>query len=379
MPDTLTDAGTAAAPQKTRRRARFHRLTVRGVRPLTEDSIEVTFDVPEELAGEYDYDPGQYVAIRAEIDGTELRRSYSICAAPKPGELRIAIKRDLGGAFSSWALEHLAPGHELDVMSPEGTFTTDIAPDVAKHYVAIAAGSGVTPVIALAHSVLERSPVSQFTMVYSNRTALDTMFLEELADLKDRYPARLALHHVLTRETRTSPLLSGRIDSEKLERILELLVRPDNVDEWFICGPFDLVQLCRDTLADHGVPARDIRFELFTTGEPGRPEGSRGRPVDVEPGGAMHSITFTLDGRASTVTTPVHARESVLNAALRVRPDVPFACAGGVCGTCRAKLVTGTVEMQENFALEPEELERGYVLTCQSLPTSETVSVDYDV
>jgi ring-1,2-phenylacetyl-CoA epoxidase subunit PaaE len=379
MPETLTDAGTAAAPQKTRRRARFHRLTVRGVRPLTEDSIEVTFDVPEELAGEYDYDPGQYVAIRAEIDGTELRRSYSICAAPKPGELRIAIKRDLGGAFSSWALEHLAPGHELDVMSPEGTFTTDIAPDVAKHYVAIAAGSGVTPVIALAHSVLERSPVSQFTMVYSNRTALDTMFLEELADLKDRYPARLALHHVLTRETRTSPLLSGRIDSEKLERILELLVRPDNVDEWFICGPFDLVQLCRDTLADHGVPARDIRFELFTTGEPGRPEGSRGRPVDVEPGGAMHSITFTLDGRASTVTTPVHARESVLNAALRVRPDVPFACAGGVCGTCRAKLVTGTVEMQENFALEPEELERGYVLTCQSLPTSETVSVDYDV
>ncbi len=379
MPETLTDAGTAAAPQKTRRRARFHRLTVRGVRPLTEDSIEVTFDVPEELAGEYDYDPGQYVAIRAEIDGTELRRSYSICAAPKPGELRIAIKRDLGGAFSNWALEHLAPGHELDVMSPEGTFTTDIAPDVAKHYVAIAAGSGVTPVIALAHSVLERSPVSQFTMVYSNRTALDTMFLEELADLKDRYPARLALHHVLTRETRTSPLLSGRIDSEKLERILELLVRPDNVDEWFICGPFDLVQLCRDTLADHGVPARDIRFELFTTGEPGRPEGSRGRPVDVEPGGAMHSITFTLDGRASTVTTPVHARESVLNAALRVRPDVPFACAGGVCGTCRAKLVTGTVEMQENFALEPEELERGYVLTCQSLPTSETVSVDYDV
>lgn len=384
MPGMVAGAETAegvdtSVPQTTRRRARFHRLTVRNVRPLTEDSIEVTFDIPPELAGEYDYDPGQYVAIRATVDGTELRRSYSICAVPTPGEIRIAIKRDLGGAFSTWALKHLAPGHELDVMSPEGAFTTDIRPDAVKHYVAIAAGSGVTPVIALASSVLERSPLSQFTIVYSNRTALDTMFLEDLADLKDRYPARLALHHVLTRETRTSPLLSGRIDHEKLEKILGLLVRPENVDEWFICGPFDLVQLCRDTLADHGVGATDIHFELFTTGEPGRPEGSHGRPIDVDPGGAVHSITFTLDGRASTVTTPVHGRESVLNAALRVRPDVPFACAGGVCGTCRAKLVTGTVEMQENFALEPEELGRGYVLTCQSLPTSEAVSVDYDV
>lgn len=384
MPGTVTGADAAGvvdppAAQSTRRRARFHRLTVREVRPLTEDSIEVTFASPPELAGEYDYDPGQYVAIRAHIDGVELRRSYSICAVPTSGEIRIAIKRDLGGAFSTWALANLAPGHQLDVMSPEGTFTTDIRPDAVKHYVAIAAGSGVTPVIALASSVLERSPGSQFTIVYSNRTALDTMFLEELADLKDRYPSRLALHHVLTRETRTSPLLSGRIDHEKLERILGLLVRPENVDEWFICGPFELVQLCRDTLAEHGVPASDIHFELFTTGEPGRPEGSHGRPVEMDPGGAVHSITFTLDGRASTVTTPVHGRESVLNAALRVRPDVPFACAGGVCGTCRAKLVSGTVDMQENFALEPEELARGYVLTCQSLPTSEAVSVDYDV
>jgi ring-1,2-phenylacetyl-CoA epoxidase subunit PaaE len=379
VPGTAAGPNTPTAPPRPRRRARFHRLTVREVRPLTEDSIEVTFVIPPELAGEYDYDPGQYVAIRATIDGSELRRSYSICAVPAGGEIRIAIKRDLGGAFSSWALEHLGPGAQLDVMSPEGSFTTDISADVAKHYVAIAAGSGVTPVIALAHSVLERSPGSQFTLVYSNRTALDTMFLEELADLKDRFPARLALHHVLTRETRTSPLLSGRIDHEKLESILGFLVRPENVDEWFICGPFELVQLCRDTLAEQGVPAADIHFELFTTGEPGHPEGSRGRPVQVDPGGAVHSITFTLDGRASSVTTPVHGRESVLNAALRVRPDVPFACAGGVCGTCRAKLVSGTVEMQENFALEPEELERGYVLTCQSLPTSEAVSVDYDV
>jgi ring-1,2-phenylacetyl-CoA epoxidase subunit PaaE len=366
-------------PAPARRRARFHRLTVRQVRPLTDDSIEVTFAVPPELSGEYDYDPGQYVAIRAEVDGVELRRSYSICAAPVPGEIRVAIKRDLGGAFSTWAVRSLAAGAELDVMSPEGTFTVGDATRPAPHYAAIAAGSGVTPVVALAHSVLGRVPDSQFTIVYSNRTALDTMFLEELADLKDKYPARLALHHVLTRETRSSPLLSGRLDHERLQAILGMLVRPETVDEWFICGPFELVQLVRDTLAEAGVPAHDIHFELFTTGEPNRPEGSRGRPVEIDPGGAVHSITFTLDGRASTVTTPVHGRESVLNAALRVRPDVPFACAGGVCGTCRAKLVAGTVEMEENFALEPEELERGYVLTCQSLPTSAAVSVDYDV
>lgn len=377
MADTAVTTETAMPAG--RRRAQFHTLKVREVRPLTEDSIEVTFAVPTELADAYDYEPGQYVALRMALDGAELRRSYSICAAPAPGEIRVAIKRDLGGLFSTWAMENLTAGAELDVMSPEGNFTTNIRADLARNYVAIAAGSGVTPVVALAHSVLEQSPGSQFTIVYSNRTALDTMFLEELADLKDKYPARLALHHVLTRETRTSPLLSGRIDQEKLQAILTLLVHPEWVDEWFICGPFELVQLCRDTLAEAGVVAGDIHFELFTTGELKRPEGSHGRPVVVDPGGAVHSITFTLDGRASTVTTPVHGRESVLNAALRVRPDVPFACAGGVCGTCRAKLTSGTVEMEENFALEPEELERGYVLTCQSLPTSEAVSVDYDV
>ncbi|MFC6355558.1 1,2-phenylacetyl-CoA epoxidase subunit PaaE [Luethyella okanaganae] len=369
---------SGARATKPRRRARFHTLTVSGIRQLTDDAIEVTFAIPPELSGHYDYDPGQFVAIRADVDGVELRRSYSICAAPAPGELRIAIKHDLGGAFSTWANMSLRVGDELDVMSPEGAFTTEIGPGVEKHYVAVAAGSGVTPVVSLAHSVLERSPESRFTLVYSNRTALDTMFLEELADLKDTYPARLALHHVLTRETRSSPLLSGRIDHAKLQAILTLLVQPENVDEWFLCGPFELVQLCRDTLAEMGVASEDIHYELFTTGRPEAPEGSHGRPVLEDAGGATHAITFTLDGRTATVTTPVHGRESVLNAALRVRPDVPFACAGGVCGTCRATLVSGTVEMEENYALEPEELEAGYVLTCQSLPTSEAVTVNYD-
>jgi ring-1,2-phenylacetyl-CoA epoxidase subunit PaaE len=376
----------ALEPATLRKRARFHPLAVREVRRLTEDSIEVAFAVPDELAGEYDYAPGQYLALRKELGGRELRRSYSICAAPVPGELRIAIKRDLGGEFSTWANESLEPGTIIDVMSPQGTFTTQLGasggdgdrPSVDRHYAAIAAGSGITPVMALARTLLASSPAVRFSVVYSNRTAQDVMFLEELAELKDRYPARFALYHVLTRERRVSDVFSGRLDAERLGVFLESLVRPQDVDEWFICGPFELVQLVRDTLEEAGVDRSHVRFELFTTDRPDRPEGQHGRPVVVDESEGVHTINFTLDGVSATVTTALHSRESILNAALRVRSDVPFACAGGVCGTCRAKLVDGTVEMDENYALEPEELERGYVLTCQSHPTSDTVTVSYD-
>ncbi|MBX3093961.1 MAG: phenylacetate-CoA oxygenase/reductase subunit PaaK [Cryobacterium sp.] len=351
---------------------------MREVRKLTEDSIEVTFAVPDELAGEYDYAPGQYLALRKELGGRELRRSYSICAAPVPGELRVAIKRDLGGEFSTWANESLTAGTVIDVMSPQGTFTTTVAPDASRHYAAIVAGSGVTPVMSLARTILAASPSTRFSLVYSNRTAQDVMFLEELAELKDRHPSRFALFHVLTRERRISDTFSGRIDADRLGTFLEHLVRPHDVDEWFICGPFELVQLVRDTLEDAGVSREQVRFELFTTDRPDRPEGSHGRPVVVDEREGVHTINFTLDGVSASVATALHSRETILNAALRVRSDVPFACAGGVCGTCRAKLVDGTVEMDENYALEPEELERGYVLTCQSHPTSEAVTVNYD-
>jgi ring-1,2-phenylacetyl-CoA epoxidase subunit PaaE len=202
--------------------------------------------------------------------------------------------------------------------------------------------------------------------------------VDELADLKDRYPTRLALYHVLTRERRNSELLSGRLDAERFDEILERLIPPTDVDEWFVCGPFDLVQMVRDRLAERGVAAADIRYELFSTGRPEGLAGQTGRPVVVEAGQDVHTISFTLDGTTASVTTPVHSNESILNAALRVRGDVPFACAGGVCGTCRATLVSGSVNMVENYALEPEELERGYVLTCQSIPTSEFVDVNYD-
>lgn len=380
-----TAASDAAAPAdamtpvlKTRRRARFHSLQVADVRALTTDSIEVTFAVPDDLAGSYDYAPGQYIAIRTSLGGEELRRSYSICQAPVQGELKVAIKRDLGGLFSTWAIENLAPGMSIDVMSPEGTFTAQVRVHTHPHYVAIAAGSGITPVMALIESTLAASPDSQFSLVYSNRTAMDTMFVDELADLKDRYPTRLALYHVLTRERRSSELLSGRLDADKVRSILSALIHPSDIDEWFICGPFDLVQLCRDTLADVGVDVSAIRYELFTTGRPENPAGQSGRPIVVNADDEVHTITFRLDGTTATVTSPVHSNESVLNAALRVRGDVPFACAGGVCGTCRAVVTEGTVEMVENYALEPDELARGFVLTCQAIPTSKSVCVNYD-
>ena len=374
---TVLDEGTAAAG--TKRRARFHTLAVGEVRQLTQDSVEVTFLVPEELQGEFDYDPGQHLALRATIDGRELRRSYSICRPHSLGSVSVAIKRDLGGVFSSWANTELRAGDRLDVMSPQGTFTTALETLDDKHIVGIAAGSGITPLMSLAHTVLERSETSRFTLVYTNRTALDVMFLDELADLKDRYPARLALHHVLSRQSRSSALLSGRIDEEKLRLMLASIIRPAAVDEWFLCGPFELVQLCRDTLESVDVAPGHIRFELFTTGEPTHAAGDTGRPVIVGIGDKTFEIEFTLDGESATVTTPVNAKESILNAALRVRPDVPFACAGGVCGTCRAKLVSGDVTMTENYALEPDEIARGYVLTCQSHPTTDKVVVDYDV
>lgn len=402
-----TAAESAAATG--RRRASFHTLTVDEVRRLTDDAIEVTFGVPAELAGQFDYLPGQYVALRTTLpdaDGQphEIRRSYSICAEPRSfadgsSEIRVAIKKDLGGLFSTWANAELKAGDVLDVMSPMGAFVSKHGRDGKSveqnvmnsmnhpeelagepgSFVAIAAGSGITPVIAIARTLLAAHSETRFDLVYANKAAMDVMFLEELADLKDRYPARLALHHVLSREQRIAPLLSGRIDAEKLQALLGTAIHAEDVDEWFLCGPFELVQLCRDTLAARGVAPEHVRFELFTSGKPERPEGNIGRPVVTDESKETYKITFKLDGLQGEVASPTHARESILNAALRVRPDVPFACAGGVCGTCRAKVVSGNVTMDENYALEQDELDKGYVLTCQSHPTTPEVTVDFDV
>ncbi|MGB3732800.1 2Fe-2S iron-sulfur cluster-binding protein, partial [Microbacterium sp.] len=291
--------------------------------------------------------------------------------------LSVAVKRDEGGVFSTWAQTELTPGFEIDVMSPQGTFTSGLSELDGTHVVGIAAGSGITPMMALARNLLTASDTTRFTLLYTNKSTSDVMFLEDLADLKDRYPTRLVLHHVLSREQRTAPVLSGRIDEQKLRTILDALILPATVDEWFLCGPFALVDMCREVLADIGVPREHVRFELFTTGDAPIERGPR--QVEVHAGQKTVRIEINLDGVSSTVESPVDAHESVLNAALRVRPDTPFACSGGVCGTCRARVLEGSVTMTENYALEPDELERGYVLTCQSHPTSDRVVVDYDV
>ncbi len=368
-----------------RRRARFHTLDVSGVRRLTDDAVEVTFAVPPELDDEYAFLPGQHVALRAHLDGEEVRRSYSLCRPPTRGSISVAIKRDAGGRFSTWAQTGLRPGDRIDVMSPQGSFTSSLADLDGAHVAGIAAGSGITPIMALATAVLGRSESSRFTLVYANRSSADVMFLDDLADLKDRYPTRLAVHHVFSREERAAPLLSGRLDDERIRGLLSHVVLPETVDEWFLCGPLELVDRCRTALTDAGVPREHVRFELFTTGTEGAagvsvaaapPPRPRARARTDEP---VRRIDLRLDGQSATVASPVHARETVLAAALRVRPDAPYSCSGGVCGTCRARLVDGAVTMDENYALEPDEIAAGYILTCQSRPTTERVVVDYDV
>ncbi|WP_116115883.1 1,2-phenylacetyl-CoA epoxidase subunit PaaE [Austwickia chelonae] len=376
-----------------RRRAHFHPLAVAGLRRLTEDAVEVTLTVPEELAGRFNYTSGQYVAMSATIDGREVRRSYSLCAEPAPGLIRVAIKAARGGVFSTWANERLQVGDVLEVMAPMGAFVSQhaltelndpqavaerVSTGGTERFAAVAAGSGITPVIAIARSILASNPRAIFELVFANRTANDVMFVEELADLKDRYPARFAVHHVLSREQRQSPLHSGRIDDEKIRLIFDRVFRAEKADEFFLCGPFELVQMVRAELSRRGVPEERVRYELFSSGRPAEARAEVGAPVAADPHGEDYTISFTLDGLTGEVESPRSARESVLNAALRVRGDVPFACAGGVCGTCRAKVLEGELSMDENYALEADEVAQGYVLTCQARPISDRVSVTFD-
>ncbi|STD39259.1 phenylacetic acid degradation NADH oxidoreductase [Corynebacterium striatum] len=382
---------TTTIPNK--KKATFNSLVVSEVRKLTEDSVEVSFAVPAQLQADYDYIPGQYVALRADIDGQEIRRSYSICDVPRDGVIRVAIKRDRGGVFSTWANESLQPGFKMDVMNPQGAFTSKthvtglnnpeaVREELEKldhpHLVAIAAGSGITPIMAIAQTVLPESPDTTFELIFANKGGGDVMFAEEIGDLKDKYPNRFAVHHVLSREQRVNPLFSGRIDAEKLQTLLDNVVRTESVDEWFLCGPFELVQLVRDELSGRSIDEKNVRYELFTTGKPTGDQNQTGRLVEVDPEGDNVEINFQLDGLSGSVSSPVSANESLLNAALRVRSDVPFACAGGVCGTCRAKVVEGEVEMDENYALEADEVAAGYILTCQSHAKTPNVTIDFD-
>ncbi|CAM3808567.1 1,2-phenylacetyl-CoA epoxidase subunit PaaE [Nocardiopsis rhodophaea] len=363
-------------PAAARTRGVFHPLTVAAVDRLTDDAVAITFDVPEELAEEFRFVQGQHLTIRCEIDGRELRRNYSICSPAPDGPLRIAVKRLEDGSFSAYANERLRPGDVLDVMHPMGGFHVPLTPDRARVHAAVAAGSGITPVLSIITTTLAAEPSSTFTLVYANRTARDVMFLEELQDVKDRYPQRFQLVNVLSREVGESPLSSGRIDADKLDLLFTRLIAPDEVDHWYLCGPAELVRLVRDGLRARGIRGDRVHYELFHAED----EQPLPRRRHTEGGGAAAAtshVRFTLDGRTTTVDVDPDA-ETVLAAALRVRDDAPYACRGGVCGTCRAKLREGEVDMARNYALEPDELADGYVLTCQSRPLTENVVVDYD-
>ncbi|WP_326780858.1 2Fe-2S iron-sulfur cluster-binding protein [Streptomyces longwoodensis] len=351
--------------------ARFHALPVAAVDRLTDDSVALTLEVPEELRPEFRHAPGQHLALRRVADGVEVRRTYSICSpAPATGEpgprtLRVGVRLVEGGAFSTYALKEMQVGDEVEVMTPAGRFTLEPAPGL---YAAVVGGSGITPVLSIVSTLLEREPRARFCLVRGDRTAASTMFLEEVADLKDRYPQRFQLVTVLSREEQQAGLPSGRLDRERLTGLLPALLPVEAVAGWFLCGPYGLVQGAERALRDLGVPRARIHEEIFHV-DPVAPTVTTGAP-------AHSTVTARLDGRGGT--WPVQEGESLLETVLRNRPDAPYACKGGVCGTCRAFLVSGEVRMDRNFALEPEETDAGYVLACQSHPVTEAVELDFD-
>ncbi len=347
--------------------AELHSLPVAAIDELTDDAVAITFEVPPELRDDYAFLHGQHVSVRGADD---VRRSFSICTPPSSGVLRIGVKRLPGGAFSDGIVGSLQVGDTLEVMTPAGRFTTELDPAAAKRYVAVAAGSGVTPIMSIMAAVLEGEPGSRATLVYANRTSRSVMFLDEVHDLKDRFPDRFQIIHVLSREQQDVELLSGRLDAKRFRGIVDAFDLA-GADDWFLCGPREMVVDLRQELTDLG--EKRIHTELFHA-DPA-PRAPVAALADGTEGAA--EVTIRLDGRASDFPLRPDG-PPVLEAALDVRGDLPFACRGGVCGTCRAKLLEGTVQMDANYALEPDEVERGYVLTCQSHPTSAKVVLDYD-
>jgi len=345
----------------------LHRIPVASVDPITTDSTLVTFAVPEELRDDFRFEPGQHVTVRTDLGGENIRRNYSICAPATRAQLRIAVKHIPGGAFSTFVANDLKAGDVLELMTPTGRFGTPLHPLDRKHYVGLVAGSGITPVLSILATTLEIETESRFTLVYGNRTRESTMFRTELDRLESRYADRLEILHVLSGEPLHTPELRGRIDREKLDRWLTGSLPPDSVDEWFICGPMDMTTTAREALIGHGVAPERIHSELFF-GYDTSPAAERTYETAT--------VTFTLSGKQ--MTFDLAAGDSILEGALQLRSDAPYACMGGACGTCRAKLVEGQVEMDHNFALGQPELDAGYILTCQSHPTTPFVAVDYD-
>ncbi len=354
--------------------AHFHPLRVAEIVPETADANSVRFEVPEELRDTFEFKAGQHLTLKAEIDGEEVRRNYSLCTAPDERDWMVTVKRIGGGVFSNWVGDKLKAGDTVEVMPPHGSFTTEFNATARRHLVGIAGGSGITPVMSLLRTLLKSEPESRFTLFYGNRDSSSVIFLEELARLKDRYLDRLELYHFLDAEEGDVELFNGMLDRERCDAAIEHLVRtPESVDGWFICGPGPMMDSAESALIDRGIARDKIRIERFTADRP--PDSLIKEMAELQTKAAGLTVSVTLDGRTRKVP---FTEGNILDSARAAGLPAPFACKAGVCATCRAKVVSGHVEMAARYGLTDEEVEDGYVLTCQSVPAGDGVAVDYD-
>lgn len=354
---------------------RFHDLTVSEIRRETPDAVSVLFDVPADRAADYVFDAGQYLTLRATVGGEDIRRSYSICSAPNETGLRVGVKKVEGGAFSTYVNEGLKIGDCLQVMTPEGRFVLPktAADTVGKTYVAIAAGSGITPILSLIKTILADDDAAEVVLIYGSKKTQDILFKTEFEDLKDLYLGRLSVFHILSRESHDIPLLSGRIDGEKIKSVIGSSVDVAAVEAAFLCGPGDMIEQASQTLDGLGLERTRIKTEMFLpAGETRRPD----RPSIANDAGPEQTVDVIVDGSRTSIG--IQGDETIIEAAGRSGLDLPFSCKGGMCCTCRARVVEGAVDMALNYSLEPWELEAGFVLTCQSRPTKPGTIVDFD-
>ena len=352
----------------------FHDLRVRAIEPDTAEAVIVNFEVPSDLQPTFAFTQGQYLTLRKQIDGQDLRRSYSICAGVDDGELRVGVRKVAGGVFSQWINEHLKPGDSVAVMAPQGRFFVPIEPQSRRHHVGIAGGSGITPILSIMKTVLAREPQARFTLLYGNRSLQSTMFKEEIEDLKNRYLSRLVLHHVFSDEPSEAPLHMGLLDRAKLGDFLSAVLPAAGIDHVFVCGPYMMNDEAEAALLAAGVPESCIHIERFGIA----PQAAGAVIHQAAPGDADHArIVIVRDGFRREFGFRKE-QPSILDAASAAGMEVPFSCTSGVCGTCRARLLEGQVRMERNFALGKDELAAGFVLTCQAHPTTERVVLSFD-
>jgi ring-1,2-phenylacetyl-CoA epoxidase subunit PaaE len=352
----------------------LHRIKVKEVIKETADCVSVSFDIPQDLQSDFQYISGQYLALETEINGEKVRRSYSLCSAPFENEWKVAIKKVEGGKFSTYANESLSDEEELSVMVPAGGFTLESDSKAENHYVAFGAGSGITPILSMIKTVMHDEPKSRFTLFYGNRNFDTIIFREEIEALKNIYLDRLSVHHILSKEKLGSPLFFGRIDAQKCENFGKVFYNPTEVSAYYLCGPSQMIFGVKDQLIDQGVDASRIHFELFNTSDIPVETKLVEETYDSE---AESTVTIILDGESFDMPLD-YGGTSILEAALTAGADLPYACKGGVCSTCKARVTKGEVIMDINYALEPDEVENGFILTCQSHPRTELVTVNFD-